>query len=459
LRGDKLIPLKANSDKALAACPQVRRVIVVRRSGQAVDWHAARDVWYHEAVAAASTECPVEVMASSDPLFILYTSGSTGKPKGVLHTTGGYMVYAAATHHAVFDCRPDDVFWCTADVGWITGHTYVVYGPLANGTTTLMFEGVPHYPDFSRYWKIVDEHQVSVFYTSPTAVRALRREGDEWVTKTRRDSLRLLGSVGEPMNAEVWHWYYAVVGNARCPIVDTWWQTETGGIMLTALPGATPLKPGAVAWPFFGVVADIVDEHGQSVPTGVQGSLVIRHPWPGLMQTIYGDPQRFIDTYFKPFPGCYFTGDGAYCDASGYYTITGRTDDVINVSGHRLGTGEIESVLLLHPAVSEAGVVGVAHEVTGEAIYAFVTTKVTVSPSEALKQQLIDHVRQHIGVFVKIETIQWADRLPKTRSGKIMRRILRKIANNATGRFAEGELGDLSTLADPDVVDSLVAGR
>ena len=393
-------------------------------------------------------------MDSADPLFILYTSGSTGKPKGVVHSTGGYLLYAALTHHYVFDLKQNDIYWCTADIGWITGHSYCVYAPLANGTTSLLFEGAPQYPTYSRYWDIIDKHQVTIFYTAPTAIRALRREGDGWLTKSKRTSLRLLGTVGEPINADVWEWYYTTVGEQHCPIVDTWWQTETGGIMITPLPGATPLAPGKAAWPFLGILPDIVDAKGESVQDGQAGRLVIKRPWPGLMQSIYGDKQRFIDTYFKEVPGCYLTGDGAHRDSEGYYTITGRLDDVINISGHRIGTEEIESALVSHSSVAEAAVVGIPNDITGEGIYAFVTTCTAVTYSDELKKELIHHVRTQIGSIAIIEKIQWADGLPKTRSGKIMRRILRKIACNETEN-----LGDLSTLADEAIVGQLLIDR
>ena len=453
VRGDKLTPLKTNADKALNDCPNVKRVIVIQHSGHTIPWNNTRDMWYHLAMAEAETECPIELMDSSDPLFILYTSGSTGKPKGILHATGGYLVYAAMTHHYVFDYHPGDVFWCTADIGWITGHSYAIYGPLANGATTLLFEGVPHYPTFSRFWEIIDKHQVAIFYTAPTAIRALRREGDEWVTKTSRKSLKLLGTVGEPINPDVWEWYHTVVGEDRCPIVDTWWQTETGGILITPLPGVNPSVPGAAGWPFFGIVPEIVDEQGLPVPNGQTGRLVIKTPWPGLMQTIYGDEKRFVDNYFKEAPGYYLTGDGAFRDAEGNFTITGRNDDVINVSGHRIGTEEIESAFLSHSAVSEAAVIGIPNAITGEGIYAFVTTKQGIQNTDELKKQLIQAVRNYIGPIATPEAIQWASALPKTRSGKIMRRILRKIANGDLDN-----LGDTSTLAEPSVVDDLIQG-
>ena len=450
-RGDKIIPFKANCDQALVDCPDVDHVIVVQRTGNPIHWHQTRDTWYHEAMASAHSDCPIEQMDANDPLFILYTSGSTGKAKGVMHSTGGYLVYAAMTHYYVFDYHEWEIFWCTADVGWITGHTYLVYGPLANGATTLMFEGIPNYPDYSRYWSIIDKHQVNIFYTAPTALRALRREGNDWVTKTNRTSLRLLGSVGEPINPEVWEWYYHVVGNARCPIVNTWWQTETGGIMLTPLPGATPLAPGSAGVPFFGILPDIVDEKGSSLPNDQHGKLVIKQPWPGLMQTIYGDHARFINTYFKAMPGYYLTGDGAWRDNAGNYWITGRDDDIIKVSGHRIGTEELESALVSHTAVAEAAVVGIPHDIKGEGIFAFVTVNTATQPTESLKKELIQHVRDKIGPLATPEGIQWTASLPKTRSGKIMRRILRKIASNDIEN-----LGDISTLADADVIEQII---
>jgi len=454
VRGDKTTLLKHNTDQAVADCPHVKRVIVVQHTGHAIDWHNDHDRWYHLEMAAASAECPIEPMDSADPLFILYTSGSTGKPKGILHNTGGYLVYAAMTHYYIFDYHPGDIYWCTADVGWITGHTYLVYGPLVNGATTLLFEGVPHYPTYSRYWEIIDKHQVNIFYTAPTAIRALRKEGDNWVKCTSRKSLTLLGTVGEPINPEVWQWYYDVVGEQHCPIVDTWWQTETGGILLSPLPGATSLKPGSVAWPFFGIVPEIVDNNLQAVTGEQPGQLVIKQPWPGLMQTVYGDRARFMDTYFKPVPGKYLTGDGAYQDKDGYFEITGRNDDVIKVSGHRIGTEELESALLSHPAVSEAAVVAIPNDIKGEGIYAFVTTKSGIKHTDNLKKELILRVRTEIGPLATPEAIQWASALPKTRSGKIMRRILRKIACNELDT-----LGDTSTLADPEVIEQLIANR
>ncbi|UCE88861.1 MAG: acetate--CoA ligase [Pseudomonadota bacterium] len=454
VRGAKQVPLKGNTDKALEACPNVHTVLVVRRTGGEVAWHGERDVWYHEAMANASADCPAEEMDAEDPLFILYTSGSTGKPKGVLHTTGGYLLFAAMTHKYTFDYRDGETFWCTADVGWVTGHTYIVYGPLANGAITLMFEGVPTYPDASRFWQVCDKHNVSTFYTAPTAIRALMREGNDPVKKTSRASLRLLGTVGEPINPEAWEWYYNVVGDARCPIDDTWWQTETGGHLITPLPGATRLKPGSATRPFFGVVPAIVDNEGNVLEGECEGNLIITRPWPAQMRTVYGDHQRFVDTYFKTYPGSYFTGDGARRDADGYYWITGRVDDVLNVSGHRMGTAEVESALVLHASVAEAAVVGYPHDIKGQGIYAYVTLVKGVEPSDALRKELVALVRSEIGPIASPDIIQWAPGLPKTRSGKIMRRILRKIAANETDA-----LGDTSTLADPGVVDDLVGNR
>ncbi|MET0659814.1 MAG: acetate--CoA ligase [Steroidobacteraceae bacterium] len=456
VRGGKRIPLKANVDAALnnPATNTVKHVLVVRRFGSRVPMKAGRDQFYEPLAAQQAKECPPVAMEAEDPLFILYTSGSTGKPKGVLHTTGGYLVYASLTHELVFDLRDDDVYWCTADVGWVTGHSYVVYGPLANGATTLIFEGVPNYPDSSRFWQAVDKHRVTLFYTAPTAIRALMREGDAPVKAFSRSSLRLLGTVGEPINPEAWEWYYRVVGDQRCPVVDTWWQTETGGIMITPLPGATALKPGSATLPFFGVKPEIVDGEGQVLSGAVEGNLVLTDSWPGQMRTVYGDHQRFIETYFKTFPGKYFTGDGAKRDADSYYWITGRVDDVLNVSGHRLGTAEIESALVAHPTVAEAAVVGCPHDIKGQGIYAYVTLNATEQPSAELRSALAAWVRKEIGALATPDFIQWAPNLPKTRSGKIMRRILRKIAANE-----HDQLGDTSTLADPSVVDSLIAER
>ena len=454
IRGGKKVPLKANADQALESCPNVHSCIVIRRGGEPVEWHEERDVWYHEAMADASADCPAEPMDAEDPLFILYTSGSTGKPKGVLHTTGGYMVYAAITHKLTFDYHEGDIYWCTADVGWVTGHTYIVYGPLANGAISLMFEGIPTYPDASRFWQVVDKHQVNIFYTAPTAIRALMACGDEMVKKTSRASLRLLGTVGEPINPEAWEWYYHVVGDGRCPIVDTWWQTETGGHMITPLPGAHGLKPGSVTKPFFGVQPGLMDDQGNELELPNRGNLVIKAPWPGQMRTVFGDHKRFKETYFSAYPSYYFTGDGARCDEDGYWWITGRVDDALNVSGHRLGTAEIESALVLHDKVAEAVVVGFPHPITGQGIYAYVTLMAGEEGTDELKQELVDLVRKEIGPIAKVNYIQWAPGLPKTRSGKIMRRILRKIAANELDN-----LGDTSTLADPSVVDHLIENR
>ncbi|MGH8578831.1 MAG: acetate--CoA ligase [Gammaproteobacteria bacterium] len=454
LRGGKRIPLKANVDAALERCPNVHSVIVLQRTGANIAWDPQRDVWYQQACAQAAPECPAEEMDAEDPLFILYTSGSTGKPKGVLHTTGGYLLYAAITHKYVFDYRDGEVYWCTADVGWVTGHSYIVYGPLCNGARNLVFEGIPTYPDAGRFWDVVDRHKVNIFYTAPTAIRALMAQGERPVKRRQRTSLRVLGTVGEPINPEAWEWYYHVVGDGRCPIVDTWWQTETGGILITPLPGATVLKPGSAAWPFFGVLPAIVDEKGMELEGAGAGALVLKRPWPGQMRTVYGDHQRFIDTYFKAFPGYYATGDGARRDEDGYYWITGRMDDVIIVAGHRLGTAEIESALVLHEAVAEAAVVGYPHQIKGQGIYAYVTLMAECEPTETLRRELIAHVRQVIGPIATPDVIQWAPGLPKTRSGKIMRRILRKVAENAIA-----EIGDTSTLADPTVVEDLIAHR
>ncbi|HSW70764.1 MAG TPA: acetate--CoA ligase [Gammaproteobacteria bacterium] len=452
LRGGKIVPLKKNMDSALLACPGIKTVIVVKRTGHPVPWDAKRDYWYHEQMTTVETSCPTESLDANGPLFILYTSGSTGKPKGVQHALGGYLVYAAITHHYVFDYHEGDIYWCTADLGWITGHSYLLYGPLTNGATTVMYEGVPNFPSFSRFWEIVDRHQVNIFYTAPTAIRALRREGDDWVKRTQRKSLKLLGSVGEPINPEVWEWYAQIVGEGRCPVVDTWWQTETGGTMLTPLPGATPTKPGSACWPFFGVEPALVNEKNERIQDEEQGRLIIKKPWPGLMQTIYGDRQRFMDSYFKPVPGAYLSGDVAHRDAEGYFWIAGREDDVIKVSGHRLGTGELESVFISHPAVSEAAVVAIPDEIKGQGIYVYITTKAGFQHNEKLRQELIQHLRSNFGPIATPNKVQWAADLPKTRSGKIMRRILRKIA---CGELKD--LGDISTLANPGVVDDLIA--
>jgi acetyl-CoA synthetase len=454
VRGGRKVPLKANTDAAIAKVGGVDHVIVVRHTAATVDMEPGRDVWYHEAAEMVTSECPCAPINAEDPLFILYTSGSTGKPKGVLHTTGGYLVYVAMTHHYVFDYHDDDIYWCTADVGWVTGHSYIVYGPLANGATTLMFEGVPNYPSMSRFWEVIDKHKVNIFYTAPTAIRALMQAGDAPVKKTSRASLRLLGTVGEPINPEAWEWYHRVVGDGRCPIVDTWWQTETGGILITPLPGATRLKPGSATRPFFGVVPQIVDAEGKVLDGATSGNLCIAESWPGQMRTVFGDHQRFVDTYFKAYPGKYFTGDGARRDEDGYYWITGRVDDVINVAGHRLGTAEIESALVAHPKVSEAAVVGFPHDIKGQGIYAYVTLMTGEQPSEPLRKELVDWVRKEISAIASPDMIQFAPGLPKTRSGKIMRRILRKIAEDEAGN-----LGDTSTLADPAVVDDLVKNR
>jgi len=455
LRGGRKVPLKVNADAAADKTGDtVKTMIVVKRTGGKVEMKPGRDVWYHDEMAKASTECPPTEMNAEDPLFILYTSGSTGAPKGVVHTTGGYLVYASMTHQYVFDYHEGDIYWCTADVGWVTGHSYIVYGPLANGATTLMFEGVPNYPNDARFWEVVDKHQVNIFYTAPTAIRALMQKGEEVVKKTSRKSLRLLGSVGEPINPEAWEWYYRVVGDNRCPIVDTWWQTETGGILITPLPGAIAQKPGSATKPFFGVQPRIVDAEGKTLEGACEGNLVLTDSWPGQMRTVFGDHERFVQTYFSTYPGTYFTGDGCRRDADGYYWITGRVDDVINVSGHRMGTAEVESALVAHPKVSEAAVVGYPHDIKGQGIYAYVTLMVGEAPSEELRKELVNWVRKEIGPIASPDVIQFAPGLPKTRSGKIMRRILRKIAENEFGA-----LGDTSTLADPTVVDDLIANR
>ncbi len=455
IRGGLRVPLKTNADTALASCPNVHTVLTVKRTGADVPWDPNRDVWYHELVDAQTTENDAEIMDSEDPLFILYTSGSTGKPKGVQHGTAGYLLYATMTHHYVFDYHDGDIYWCTADVGWITGHSYIVYGPLSNGATILISEGTPTYPDASRCWQIVDKHNVSIFYTAPTVIRQLMSQGDEFVINTSRNSLKLLGTVGEPINPEAWQWYYEVVGGGHCPIVDTWWQTETGGIMITPLPGATLLKPGSATRPFFGVKPELVDETGSVIKEiSARGDLVITSTWPSQIRSVYGDHQRLIDTYYSRYPGMYFTGDGARRDENGYFWITGRVDDVINVSGHRIGTAELESAFVLHESVAEAAIVGFPHAIKGEGIYAFITLMADAESSKSLREELIQLVRTEIGPIAKPDVIQWAPGLPKTRSGKIMRRILRKIAANDTEN-----LGDTSTLADPSVVDNLVAQR
>ena len=454
VRGGRRTPLKINADQALQQCPNVHTVVVVQHTGARVDWMPTRDIWYHEALEDAAEECEPEWMDAEDPLFILYTSGSTGKPKGVLHTSGGYLLYTAMTFKHVFDYREGDIYWCTADVGWVTGHSYIVYGPLCNGAITMMFEGVPTYPDAGRFWQTIEKHRVNIFYTAPTALRALMGQGDEFVTRHDRSSLRVLGTVGEPINPEAWEWYYRVVGEARCPITDTWWQTETGGALIAPFPGATDLKPGSATLPCFGVEPCLVDDKGNELHGATSGALCLKRSWPGQMRTVYGDHKRFVETYFSTFPGMYFTGDGARRDEEGYYWITGRVDDVINVSGHRMGTAEVESALVLHEAVAEAAVVGCPHEVKGQGIYAYVTLMQGVSPSDELRADLVAHVRREIGPIASPDLIQWAPGLPKTRSGKIMRRILRKVA------AAElDNLGDTSTLADPTVVDELIENR
>ncbi|MFV0477515.1 MAG: acetate--CoA ligase [Parahaliea sp.] len=454
LRGGKRVPLKTNADAALTHCPSVSTCIVVKRTGGEINWQDNRDIWYHEATEAVTTDCEPESMDSEDPLFILYTSGSTGKPKGVLHTTAGYLLQTATSFKYVFDYREGEIYWCTADVGWVTGHSYIVYGPLTNGAISLIFEGVPTYPDAGRCWQVIDKHQVNIFYTAPTAIRALNAVGDEPVKRTSRASLRLLGTVGEPINPEVWEWYYTVVGDARCPVVDTWWQTETGGHMITPMPGATDLKPGSATRPFFGIDLALLNEDGSEIEGPGAGYLVVKSSWPAQIRSVYGDHQRLIDTYFSAYPGYYFTGDGASRDEDGYYWITGRVDDVLNVSGHRMGTAEVESALVLHEDIAEAAVVGFPHDIKGQGIYCYVTPMDGVEPSEALRQELIDLCVKEIGPIARPDVIQWAPGLPKTRSGKIMRRILRKIAENELD-----SLGDTSTLADPTVVDSLIENR
>ena len=454
IRGGRTVPLKENVDDALSKCPNVHTVIVIQRTGKDIVWNNERDIWYQDAMAEASTHCPAVEMDAEDPLFILYTSGSTGKPKGVLHSTAGYLLYAAITHKYVFDYHEDDIYWCTADVGWVTGHSYIIYGPLCNGAKTLMFEGVPTYPDASRFWQVVEKHKVSIFYTEQTAILALMCKGEEFVKKTNRESIRILGTVGEPINQEAWEWYYHVVGDGRCPIMDTWWQTETGGHLITPLPGATDLKPGSATLPFFGIEPCLMNDKGEEVIGAGEGALCFKRSWPGQMRTVFGDHERFKSTYFQAYPGLYFSGDGARRDKDGYYWITGRIDDVINVSGHRLGTAEIESALVLHDNVAESAVVGYPHEIKGQGIYAYVTLNDGVKYSNELKRELIDHVRNEIGPFASPDIIQWSQGLPKTRSGKIMRRILRKIATNEIDN-----LGDTSTLAEPEVVKNLIENR
>ncbi|MBN1383183.1 MAG: acetate--CoA ligase [Deltaproteobacteria bacterium] len=456
-RGDKAVPQKASADAALKECPSVGKVIVVNRVGDKIKcaWNEGKDFWWHEEMAKAGDQCEPEWMDAEDPLFILYTSGSTGQPKGVMHTTGGYLVYVAYTHKMIFDYKEDEVYWCTADIGWVTGHSYIVYGPLCNGATSVMFEGVPNYPDMSRFWKIVEKYKVNIFYTAPTAIRAIAKEGDEWTKKADISSLRILGTVGEPINPEAWNWYYNIIGRGECPIVDTWWQTETGGILITPLPGAIDIKPGMATVPFPGVWPVLLNDEGKEITeTVASGALCMKKPWPGLMRGVYGDPKRFQETYFEQFPGYYVAGDGARRDKDSYYQITGRIDDVINVSGHRMGTAEVESALVAHAAVAEAAVVGYPHDIKGQSIYAYVTLKTGVEKTDALKKELVAHVRTLIGPIATPEKIQWADALPKTRSGKIMRRILKRVAANDIG-----DLGDTSTLADPSVVDDIVKNR
>jgi len=456
-RGAKAVPQKTNADAALTECPSIEKVIVVNRVGDKIkcDWTEGRDLWWNDEMAKANAECEPEWMDAEDPLFILYTSGSTGKPKGVMHTTGGYLVFCAYTHKMIFDYHEDDVFWCTADIGWVTGHSYIVYGPLCNGATSVMYEGVPNYPDMSRFWKIVEKYKVNIFYTAPTAIRAIAKEGDEWVKNADISSLRVLGTVGEPINPEAWNWYFNLIGKGECPIVDTWWQTETGGILITPLPGAVPIKPGMATVPFMGVWPVLLDDEGKEfTETVASGALCMKKPWPGIMRGVYGDPERFKETYFEQFPGYYVAGDGARRDEDGYYQITGRIDDVINVSGHRMGTAEVESALVAHDTVAEAAVVGYPHDIKGQSIYAYVTLKTGVKKTDDLKKELATHVRKEIGPIATPEKIQWSDALPKTRSGKIMRRILKKVAANDVD-----DLGDISTLADPSVVDDIVKNR
>ncbi|MAJ91562.1 MAG: acetate--CoA ligase [Legionellales bacterium] len=454
IRGGRAVPLKDNVDKALTKCPNVHTVVVIERTNKEIFWSKGRDIFYKEAMSTVSSDCPAVKMDAEDPLFILYTSGSTGKPKGVLHTTAGYLLFTAMTHKYVFDYHDKDIYWCTADVGWITGHSYIVYGPLCNGATTLMFEGVPTYPDASRFWQVVDKHKVNIFYTAPTAIRALMSKGEDFVKKTTRASLRILGTVGEPINPEAWEWYYNIVGDSRCPIIDTWWQTETGGHLITPLPGATNLKPGSATLPFFGIEPCLIDDKGNQIKHAGEGALCFKRSWPGQMRTIFGDHDRFMSTYFKTYPGFYFSGDGARRDSDNYYWITGRVDDVINVSGHRMGTAEVESALVLHRDVAESAVVGYPHKIKGQGIYVYVTLNDGIEPTDTLKQELLQHVRKEIGSIACPDIIQWAPGLPKTRSGKIMRRILRKIALNEVD-----DLGDTSTLAEPEVVTNLIDNR
>ena len=454
VRGGKISPCKINTDNAIKEIPTVKKVIVVKRTNNPIPWHEKRDLWYHEMMSEANAKCPVEIMDSDDPLFILYTSGSTGNPKGILHTVGGYLVFVTITFKYIFNYKKGDVYWCTADLGWITGHSYLLYGPLANGAATLLFEGTPGYPSFSRYWNIIDKYKVNIFYTAPTAIRTLRHEGDKWIKKTQRHSLKLLGTVGEPISPDVWEWYYHVVGNGKCPIVDTWWQTETGGILITPLPGATTLKPGSAAWPFLGVEPEIVDEKGNVIEDDKSGRLVIKHPWPGLMKSIFRNKKRFKETYFKAIPGKYLTGDSAHRDKDGYFWIIGRDDDIIKISGHRIGTGEIESTLLSCLDVSEAAVIAIPDKIKGSAMYAYIVLKPEATPSIILQNKLVNKVRESIGPIATITYIQWVKELPKTRSGKVMRRILQKIA---TDEF--DDLGDISTLANSKIVDDLIQAR